>query len=219
MSKNIKIRWSDIQNLDSHKFTCGHCGNPLVSDKGFIGNFLVSIGRSETRPVHIYICHYCTKPTFIAEGSQVPGVPFGNTVDFIDDKFVNDLFNEARRCCQVNSYTAAVLCCRKLLMNIAVNHEANKDLNSKQYVDYLYDQGIIPKGSKEWVDFIRDKGNEANHEIEIMEEDDAIGILSFSEILLKIIYETKGQFKNITKKKLKKPSDAGVDTGPYILQK
>jgi len=40
-----------------------------------------------------------------------------------------------------------------------------------------------------WVDHIRKKGNEANHEIIIVEKDDATELLSFVEMLLKVIYE------------------------------
>jgi hypothetical protein len=39
------------------------------------------------------------------------------------------------------------------------------------------------------VDHIRKKGNEANHEIALMTRVDAEELLSFSEMLLKFIYE------------------------------
>lgn len=139
----------------------------------------------------IYICHKCTRPTFILSqfDIQVPGVPFGESVSSISDKSVADLYNEARRCCQVNSYTATVLCCRKMLMNIAVSKGAEKDKSFKFYVDYLSSEGYIPPDGKAWVDHIREKGNEANHDIQIMSQNDAEELLSFIEMLLKFIYE------------------------------
>jgi hypothetical protein len=47
----------------------------------------------------------------------------------------------------------------------------------------------VPIDSKIWVDHIRQKGNEATHNINIMDKDDALELLSFVEMLLKLIYE------------------------------
>ncbi|CAN1211711.1 hypothetical protein TUMEXPCC7403_16020 [Tumidithrix helvetica PCC 7403] len=46
----------------------------------------------------------------------------------------------------------------------------------------------MPPNSKTWVDRIRLRGNEANHEIALMEEVDAKELLLFTEILLKLFY-------------------------------
>ena len=40
-----------------------------------------------------------------------------------------------------------------------------------------------------WVDHIRKKGNEANHEITLMTDKDAKDLIVFLEMLLKFIYE------------------------------
>jgi len=48
---------------------------------------------------------------------------------------------------------------------------------------------IVPPGGHGWVDHIRKKGNEANHEIVLMSEDDAKDLISFAEMLMKFIYE------------------------------
>ena len=58
-----------------------------------------------------------------------------------------------------------------------------------EYVQYLSDKGYVPPDGKEWVDHIRKKGNEANHEISIMGESDAKDLLGFTEMLLRFIYE------------------------------
>ena len=42
---------------------------------------------------------------------------------------------------------------------------------------------------KDWVDHIRRKGNEANHEIVSMSRDDAKDLIIFIEMLLKFMYE------------------------------
>ncbi len=40
-----------------------------------------------------------------------------------------------------------------------------------------------------WVDHIRERGNEANHEITIMSADDAQSLIQFTEMLLKLVFE------------------------------
>ena len=75
------------------------------------------------------------------------------------------LYEEARNNMKVMSFTSVGLCCRKLLMHIAVNCGAEENLKFIDYINYLDKNNYIPKNAKMWVDIIRDKGNEANHEI------------------------------------------------------
>lgn len=186
------INWEGRINLPSKDYACGHCGKSLVSEKGWEGKN----NPDDSRRAYIYICHYCTKPTFFDIGeSQTPGKKFGNDVNHITDKNVEDLYEEARKCTSSNAFTAAVLCCRKLLMHIAVSKGAQQGEQFIFYVEYLSTQNYIPPGSKDWVDTIRSKGNEANHEIKLMTKEDAEDLLSFMEILLKIIYEFPARAK------------------------
>jgi hypothetical protein len=119
---------------------------------------------------------------------QVPGVSYGNSVAHLPSD-VSSLFNEARSCTAASCYTAAVLICRKLLMNIAVAQGAKAGGTFLSYVEYLADSGYVPPNGKAWVDHIRKKGNEATHEIVLMTQDDAHDLISFAEMLLKFIYE------------------------------
>jgi len=59
----------------------------------------------------------------IGQGKQFPGPPFGNAVNSLPPD-VAALYGEARSCMTVNSFTSAVLTCRKLLMHIAVEKKA-----------------------------------------------------------------------------------------------
>ena len=99
------------------------------------------------------------------------------------------LYDEARNCTSASCYTAAVLICRKLLMNIAVSQGAKPGETFISYVNYLAEDGYVPPNGKGWVDHIRKKGNEATHEIALMSQADAQELISFSEMLLKFIYE------------------------------
>ena len=74
-------------------------------------------------------------------------------------------------------------------MNIAVSQGATPGLKFIEYVEYLSQNGYVPPKGKGWVDHIRKKGNEATHEIALMTKEDANDLISFSEMLLKFIYE------------------------------
>jgi hypothetical protein len=74
-------------------------------------------------------------------------------------------------------------------MHIAVEKKAEPGKSFLEYVEYLADKGYVPPDGKGWVDHIRTKGNEANHEIKIMSEADARDLIAFSEMLLKFVYE------------------------------
>jgi Domain of unknown function (DUF4145) len=87
----------------------------------------------------------------------------------------------------VNSFTSAVLTCRKLLMHIAVEKGAPTGQSFLEYVEYLAEKHYVPPDGKGWVDHIRTKGNEANHVIKIMSSDDAKDLIEFSEMLLKFV--------------------------------
>ncbi len=74
-------------------------------------------------------------------------------------------------------------------MNVAVGLGADPNKSFISYVEYLADKGYVPPNGKGWVDHIRKKGNEANHEIRLMTQPDAEELISFAEMLLKFIYE------------------------------
>ena len=74
-------------------------------------------------------------------------------------------------------------------MNIAVSKGAKEGLKFIEYVEHLSDVGYVPPDGKDWVDHIRKKGNEATHEISIMDKEGAEELITFIEMLLKFIYE------------------------------
>lgn len=181
-----KIHWSNSQNLNSKSYECGYCGNSIASQLGYVG----TVDRSAY--AIMYICHQCTKPTLFVEGNQFPGAHFGHSVSHIPDANIEKLYEEARACYSVNAFTSSVMSCRKLLMNIAVSEGAEEGKSFVFYVDYLKDQSFIPPKGREWVDAIRKMGNEANHSIEFKSAEEARLILTFTEMLLKFIYEMPG---------------------------
>ncbi|CAH6820485.1 conserved hypothetical protein [Vibrio chagasii] len=182
-----KMGWSQIQRIADKSYRCGYCGDQVSSDRGYkIGEYGDGSGYQRGG---IYICTRCCGPTFFnVDGFRSPAISFGNTVSHVPTE-LNALYEEARRCTSQGCYTAAVLLCRKALMNIAVAQGAAENLRFIEYVNYLSENGYTPPNGRHWVDHIRRKGNEATHEIALMEEGDAKDLICFLEMLLKFIYE------------------------------
>lgn len=175
--------WHTAGPIASQRYLCSYCGNSLVSDRGWKGD-------TATGTAYVTICHHCSCPTFIdAEQHQHPAPVFGSPVADVSDASVLAMYEEARQSYSAGAFTAAVLCCRKLLMHIAVAKGAAAGRNFVTYVKYLSDNHFVPPDAREWVDHIRQRGNEANHEIVLMEPEDAEELIGFSEMLLKVIYQ------------------------------
>ena len=117
-----------------------------------------------------------------------PGVPYANSVRHLPQD-IEKLYEEARSAIGSGAPTAAVLACRTLLMHVAVEKGAKEGENFLSYVTYLAEKNFIPAGASAWVDKIRTKGNEANHQIVIKTREEAEEMIEFSEMLLKVVYE------------------------------
>lgn len=201
----MEYSWHAVNTLGPKAYTCGYCSHSLSSEKGYFAD-LPPDGRIARR-AWIYVCHFCGKPTFFStDGKQTPGANFGEDISGIEDEKIKKLYDEARRCIGANAPTSAILACRKLLMHIAVEKGAGENLKFIEYVEYLSDKGYIPPDSKEWVDEIREKGNEATHEIVIMSDAEAKDLLQLTEMLLKIIYQFPADIKK------KRAAKAGAPT-------
>ena len=174
------MMWRNVDDVQNADYSCGYCGNKVGPSKGY----------RDTGSAKIYICPTCSKPTFIdGQKNQTPKPSYGNNVDGISDDKIKSLYREARECVSVGAYTAAVMVCRKILMNLAVQHNAEENKPFAYYVDYLVNNGFVPPQGKPWVDAIRLKANEATHEIPLIEIKDANLILDFTEQLLRNNYE------------------------------
>ncbi len=180
----MPLQWNNPATIAPRGYDCGHCNRSVGPNMGYFTS-----GTHQNLQCFIYICSYCGKPTYFEpDGTQFPGIPFGNDVESVPQD-VASLYAEARSSVAVNAFTAAVLTCRKLLMHLAVEKGAPEGKNFLEYVEYLAQKGYVPPDGKGWVDHIRKKGNEANHEIKIMSRPDAEDLLVFAEMLLKFVYE------------------------------
>ncbi len=180
----VQYGWKGAGGVAQAQYTCGFCGNRVGPNQGYMAT--TSLGR----PAFIFICPVCMKPTFVDEGGkQVPAPRRGQDIKGITDTGVQSLYDEARDCSAVGASTATVLLCRKILMNIAVQQTAPPGQPFVAYIDFLEQAGFIPPNGKIWVDQIRQKGNEATHEIPQVAQADATQILQFTEMLLRFVYE------------------------------
>jgi len=196
--------WNQTSNIPTKNYICGYCSADVAPQIGYVGNLIGGpvMGIAKT---HIYICHKCQKPTFFdvnRDGTfrQIPSPSGFGKVEGISDAKVEALYQEAQKSYGAEAYTASVMCCRKLLMSVAVSLGAKEKLKFVQYVKFFKDNHYIPVLAEGWVDKIRDVGNDANHEIEIIKKDTANTVLSFTEMLLKLVYELPSRAQKMSPK-------------------
>lgn len=197
MINSLGGTWShSIESATNVSYTCGYCGNKAGPSRRY------KCASTDGKHIFgfIYICPTCNKPTFkkYASDEQVPGELVGDTIEFLPDN-VEQLYNEARNCITVNAFTSAVLSCRKLLMNVSVTKGAKPGEKFIYYVDFLEQNHFMPPNSRDWVDLIRKKGNEATHEIPSISKEDSIELLEFTSMLLRFVYELPGKMMKYTK--------------------
>ena len=183
------LNWRGSGGIGAKGYVCGHCGRSVGPDSGFYA----TDGGASAAVAWVYVCSFCKQPTYFSvSGRQVPGSRFGNDVERLPPD-VGALYGEARDCFSVGAFTASVLTCRKILMNVAVANGAKEGKAFVAYVEHLAAAGYVPPNGRGWIDHIRKRGNEANHEIHAMSRGDAEELLSFTEMLLKFVFEFPGR--------------------------
>lgn len=193
----FNYEWQNARPQSKIRYQCGYCGTDTTPSWGW--NTQEIVGNKGS----VLICTYCNKPSFVITyyGCIVqltPSPKFGNAVEGLPSD-VHSLFEEARLCTSCNAFTSAVLTCRKILMHVAVEKGAEKGKSFKNYVDFLVDNQLVSSDMSAWVDNIRIKSNEANHEIDVMSFGDAENLIIFTEMLLKIVYEFPHRLKESNK--------------------
>lgn len=180
--------WGELKDVPQTSYRCGYCGDKVSCNKGL--HYVDERTTANKSRAGVLICPECGGATFVypVTNEIFPMAAFGSPVAHLPAE-IYSLFDEARNCTSNNNFTAAVLICRKLLMHIAVAQGGKEGENFIYYVNYLANNNYIPPNGKHWVDHIRNKGNEANHEIVMMEANDAKELITFIEMLLRFIYE------------------------------
>lgn len=171
--------WPNLPHgIEERQFKCSNCGNQVGSHSGFATN---------NKLFAIYICPFCKYPTFFGP-HQIPGPKRGEEVAGLPPD-VAAIYEEIRSSMSVGAHTLAALGCRKILMHIAVEKNAKPGDTFVTYVNHLDSLHYIPPDGKGWVDFIRLKANEANHEIVVIHEETAIAMIDLTTMLMKFVYD------------------------------
>jgi hypothetical protein len=181
---------------EAKNYRCGYCGMNVAALTGY-GTSIPSTQKPQKFLTEqlIALCPNCAKPTFWDGGRQVPGAQMGKDVQHLPEP-ISTIYNEARNCAVISAFTAGAMACRKILMNIAVDRGAPENQKFIQYVDYLANNGYVPPNGRAWVDHIRNKGNDAVHEIPVLGREDLSDLIVFTEMLLTFIYEFPNRIPN-----------------------
>lgn len=191
---NGDIVWSKTEPLSNREYLCPFCLNKVSSNTGH--SFIVKLkdlnGGIDSHGGAIYVCPHCQYPTLLILNFQFPGIPEIKSLDHLPE-LIKGIYEEARTCMSNNCHTAASMLCRKIIMNTAVSEGAETNLKFFKYVDYLKSKNLFHPKCESLLATIKDKGNEANHEIEDVTKKDAKNVLLFTYYLLLYIYEIPGK--------------------------
>ena len=184
-----QLNWNNVGNVPSKQWTCGYCGSFVSSHSGYSSHENRSGGLANA--LYIYICPHCKLPTLrtYAEDWQSPSHPPGAFIEHVPDQLAK-LYDEARAAAGANAHTAAVMVCRVLLMNIAVDRGAKRRETYDFYINYLFEGHYLSPDGKQVAEYVKRLGNDANHKIVIMDSDASGAVIRIIEALFRQIYET-----------------------------
>ncbi len=185
--------WNNAMTVSAaSQWRCGFCNQLTRSAVGFYA------GSNQVS--RIQICGNCNYPTLFVfvdgETQQRPaaapaGEPIRNLAPDVDQ-----LFSQARAALSARAPVAAALTCRKILHHVAVEKRRVKEPTFAKFdkfvqaIEWLDANGYLPPGAKDsWVDFIRKRANEENHEIVLITQQEAEKLVELTWHLLKHIYD------------------------------
>lgn len=177
-------------------YTCGHCGRKVAGAVVAYIKFQEPTGRVIFNKW--LLCTNCSYGSVSINNEIFPGSPFGPQLQGLPSE-VKESYQEARRCIEVNAYTAAELICRKILMHIAVEKGAKEGDSFATYITYLESSGYVTPPMKKWVDLIRQHGNHSTHKLEAPEKHRAESTVMFTAELLRLTYEMEYMAAQYTK--------------------
>lgn len=180
------LRWGYAQTLPSRTYACAYCGHEVASSLGY-----ATSEESLTEEPHvIYVCSFCSGPTYFRpDGTQFPGIPFGEAVRHLPSTELEALYNEARTVLSVNACAACVLCCRSILTYISVEKGAPQELTFREHVDYLRGNGYVPPDAQDWIEQVLRVGGTGEHALDLVTRQEAEVWLTLVEQLLRFVYE------------------------------
>ncbi|MBZ0273784.1 DUF4145 domain-containing protein [bacterium] len=191
-----QLRWFFVEN-DAHRtvpYRCGYCERDVSANTTCIlQEYTPRSPRDWVATGQFAIaCPHCHKWSNMTNDSVEPLPRFGREIEHLPTD-VGSIYEEARASMGAGAPTAAVMCCRKIIMNLAVEEGATPGLKFVEYLDDLRKKGHIPPRWQGWVESIRKAGNEATHEVEPQTLDEARRTMDFTAMLLAAHYEGPGR--------------------------
>jgi hypothetical protein len=165
---------------------CGFCSQAVGEAEGWQATM-----SSGDYVASVMICPRCRRPTYF-EGNKPPfpePLP-GEAIPHVPEP-VHGMYEEARACVMSGAYRSAALACRTTLMYVAteLNNKTQIEGGFKANVEWLFKNGWIPPNGKAWVDYIKDRGNDATHEILVADPELARQLVDFLAMLLRYAYD------------------------------
>lgn len=193
---------SELTGQQRTRYTCGFCSSMSAPNRAYLGPSQID-GNAMA---WIYICSFCGQPTYRdLDGKMTPQPSYGRDIPKIRNEDAGKLYREAQNCYQVGAFTAAVLVCRKLLLNVtnAVKLEradeieaAGKDATREREpfsefapcITWLSHNDYIPRRMINAFREIPRIGGDATHTMPLMEVKEAELLINRSYDLLMMVY-------------------------------
>lgn len=169
-------------------YACGACGSTTN------GRVVCEVQRKMDGAQIFWCWCSCDKaePTILIEmdGTMLTQLPIAREFRSGADWPTNltSLYDEAAKAYSAGAFTAATMVCRKLIMACACDKGETDGKAFTAYVDHLTTNVLAFPAAKTPIDAIRQIGNEANHEVKIVNQADATRAMKIVTYLLNTIY-------------------------------
>ena len=188
-----------LLDVATWRIVCGGCGL-LVAAEAVYGSPVVGTGPLDNNSAAMNStlwlqCPNCGEGSVkLRTGAVYPAAPVGAPLKGLPTE-VDGAWREAGTAFSVSAYTACEMMCRKLLMHVAVDKAGSKP--GKHFVEYVNDlesAGLIISRLKPLLDRVKDRGNEANHQIPSSSEKDSRWTLTVTRYLLEGVYQLPSDY-------------------------
>ena len=168
-------------------YLCGACGNSTN------GRAVCQMDRLKDRAVIMWCMCSCDKqePSLVlAHEGEMKIIPQANEFHASGDwpAQIGQLYEEASKAFSAGAFTASSMVCRKILMNCAHEKGAGEGKNFQEYVKFIIETVLPFEPARTSIDAIRKIGNEANHEVDFVNQADARRSLKIVTYMLTTIY-------------------------------
>jgi len=193
-SDEIKYKGEEFNGKQSDviTYTCYFCENivsGIITSMYTLDERLFDIDMDMN--IKWLLCPNCSHGSLLdRDGSIYPSATKTEKIKGLDN-IVQNAYDEACVCFSTRCYVACELLCQKIIMHVAFELGAKKEELFEHCLDYLKDQDHTTPQMMPWIVKIKQYENDTTHRIQNPNKYRAENMLTFTSILLKIIYEIK----------------------------